>query len=96
MPLNIKQLLERNLTNSAHGTLDLEETVSMKYLLTHFKDEIESVLIENCSTELKPPHLLPPISACIFERVPFSAVLTFFLTLWKNLVRKPVAWLENP
>ena len=39
--------------------LEIKGALGMKHFLTHFKDEIQSALIENCSTEIKILYLLP-------------------------------------
>ena len=57
--------------------------------LAHFQDETNCILIQNCSMEIKPPH----VSHTIFQDVSpkkFLSLLHFpfppsFLVCWKNL-----------
>ena len=73
----MKHLLQKNPQkhNSRLITLFLG-VLSMKYLLTHFQDEIKSVLILTHSTEIKPLHCRSPVSDMHFLKE-FHSLLFF-------------------
>ena len=62
----------------------------MKYLVIHLQEKIKSVLTENCSTEIKPRHLLSPISEYVFLKK-FHSLLYFHHYQYVERI----VWLEN-